>query len=929
MMVVRQKVVIQILLVWIIWHCQAPGVLASANSEQTADRASELLALSEKQNFENHTVALQSAKQSLTLWQELGNNFGIALALGQVARCHLAQSELVEASLAYQQALELWRDQKNLPKQTEILNMMGIIEAQKGDWDSAIDHYMQAQSLMNDESAPALRGQIAGGLAYIFNENGLPEQALIHYRRALEFAKQTESPRDDDRMIMLLGYTYFLRGDHEVAETHLQDALSRLKQYDSLSSAQCQEYLAQLETTKGNYDAALRYLLPSLSAYVLANNPRQATRVQALIGQVYEQQGALTQARASYLKASETFHKLSDRVSDAAVSFALGRLELKGGNYDAAEAFLKQSLENTELIRSTATGRELTEAFSASVHARYAAYVECLMRKHKLEPSRGLDVMAFQASELARARSLAELLRDTQTNLLTGVDAENAKRVKTLRQMLRAKEDYLIELLARANNKAELAEVETSLTRLREEYQQMLEKIRSHNPAFDRISQPMNYSLQQIQQNVIEDNQTVLLEYFLGAEASYVWLVTSNSFEAFEIPKEAIVAESVNNLYDLLTQEAGAETDARIGAAASELGKMILGPVSNQLAGRRVIVVADGALNYIPFQVLSSGDKLLIEESEVINAPSASILGELRQELSKRRPAERTLAAFGDAVFPSNYAERRDSESGEQFAVEQNDSLLARAMSRDITVRGDSLKPEEIQELFYARLELKNIRDLAGRTSFVATGFDATRQELESTDLSQYSILHLATHGVLDPKRPEKSGFLLSLVDRNGSPQDGFITMTDVYRLKAPVDLVVLSACRTGLGKEVQGEGLIGLTRGFMHAGASSVASSLWRVDDEATTELMKHFYVNMLQKNMTPASALREAQNTIRQDPRWKSPHYWAAFTLQGEYKQKIKVPSTDRTALAVIAGLLIMIGVTVGAFMIFSHAKAQRRKV
>ena len=147
------------------------------------------------------------------MWQELGDNSGIALALGQIARCHLAQSDLLEASLIYQQALELWRDQKNLPKQTETLNMLGFTESRKGDWDSAIDYYMQAQSLMNDESAPALRGQLAGGLAYIFNENGLPEEALIQYQRALEFSKQTEGERDDDRMIMLLGYTYFLLGE--------------------------------------------------------------------------------------------------------------------------------------------------------------------------------------------------------------------------------------------------------------------------------------------------------------------------------------------------------------------------------------------------------------------------------------------------------------------------------------------------------------------------------------------------------------------------------------------------------------------------------------------------------------------------------------------------------------------------------------------
>lgn len=924
MMVIRPKVVVQILLIWIVWYCHASGALVTTVKEQTAARAQELFALSVKQNFADHSLARETAKQSLALWQELGDKSGIALALGQIAQCYYAQSQLVEASQTYQQALQLWREQNNLPKQTETLIMLSFVESQKGDWEGFISYYMQSQALMNDESDPSLKARAAAGIANLFNENDLPEQALLHYQRALEFARQTEGQRDDNRMLMYVGHMNLLLGDHETAKTNLQDALSGFSEADFLSANQCKMYLAQLEVLNGNYDAALEYLLPALDDYVESKNRRLAARVQALIGQIYERQGALTHARENYLNASDTFRQISDRVSDAAVSFALGRLELKGGNYDAAEEFLKQSLENTERVRRTATAREFTEAFSANVHARYAAYIECLMRKHKLEPSRGLDVLAYQASELARARSLAELLHDTQTNLLTGVDQETAQREKTLRQLLRAKTNHRLELLGKPSSKADLDEVEASLTRLREEHKEVLERIRVQNPAFEQVSQPTNYSLQQIQQNVIEDDQTVLLEYFLGTDASYVWLVTRNGFKTFEIPKEAIIAESVNKLYELLKQEPGTDTDARIGAAASELGKMILGPVSNQVAGRRVIVVADGALNYIPFQVLSSGDKLLIEESEVINAPSASILGELRQELSKRKPAERTLAAFGDAVFPSNYAERRDSESGQQLAEKQSDSLLARAMLRDITVGRDSLKPEEIQELFYARLELKNIRDLAGGRSLVATGFDATRQKLESTDLSQYSILHLATHGILDPKQPEKSGFILSLVDRNGNSQDGFITMTDVYSLNAPVDLVVLSACRTGLGKEVQGEGLIGLTRGFMHAGASSVASSLWRVDDEATSELMKHFYANMLLKSMTPASALREAQNTIRQDPRWKSPHYWAAFTLQGEYKHKINVPATDNSLQFVIAGLL-MIGVTVGAYKIIL---TQRRK-
>ena len=229
--------------------------------------------------------------------------------------------------------------------------------------------------------------------------------------------------------------------------------------------------------------------------------------------------------------------------------------------------------------------------------------------------------------------------------------------------------------------------------------------------------------------------------------------------------------------------------------------------------------------------------------------------------------------------------------------------------SRGIEIRGDSFDPSVVEPLFYARLELKNLRDVAtGGETFVATEFAATREQLLGADLTQYAILHFATHGYLDPKRPEKSGLVLSTVNREGLAQDGFVKLQDIYGLRAPVDLVVLSACSTALGKEVRGEGLIGLTRGFMYAGASSVVASLWKVDDDATAELMKRFYSNMLQRGETPAEALRAAQNSIRQEPQWRSPYYWAAFTLQGEYRQVIRPTPASAAPLylkIIVAGI------------------------
>jgi CHAT domain-containing protein len=188
---------------------------------------------------------------------------------------------------------------------------------------------------------------------------------------------------------------------------------------------------------------------------------------------------------------------------------------------------------------------------------------------------------------------------------------------------------------------------------------------------------------------------------------------------------------------------------------------------------------------------------------------------------------------------------------------------------------------------------------------------------LQSMDLTNFSILHFATHGFLNPEHPENSGLVLSTVNHEGQSQNGFLDLQDIYNLHAPVDLVVLSACQTALGKDVRGEGLIGLTRGFMYAGASSVVASLWKVDDEATAELMKQFYTNLLQKGMPPDVALRAAQNTIRQNPLWREPYYWAAFTLQGEYSRVIRPTSAshapgNRKLILITAVLLLMVSIT-----------------
>lgn len=906
-------------MVWLLVLCHLPGAFATDTDEQTATRARELLTLSDKQNFEDHSLALQTAQQSLDLWQSLGDNTGVAQALAQIARCYHALSNFAEASQNYQDALLLWRQQDKVREQAETLIQLGYVEEGRGDWLNTISYLTQAQALINEQTDPDLMGRISSGLAGVFNDNGMPETALLQYQRALNYFRLTPDPRDDARMTMAIGYTYLLLGDHRSSLSNLEEALASFKP-GSLDAAECHEYIAQLEWSTGEFAGALRHLEPSLKIYENANNPRQAARVRALIGQTYSQQGMTQRARASYVAALGIFRRITDKVSEAAVCFALGRLELNAHNFDAAEDYLKQSIADTENIRNTSASRDLTTAISASVHDRYAAYIDCLIRKHKLNPSKALDVVAFQASELVRARSLAEFLRETQTRPLPGLDPRLAEQDRFLRLSIRAKLDQRIALLSKDHKQEELNQLETTLAGLNHQHQQLTEKIRGINPLYSAFNQVRTHSLEDIQRSVIEDDKTVLLEYLLGKDASYVWLITRNDLQVYELPGEKLITEATQKVYDLLSKEPDTNTESRLQGATNELAQMILAPLADRLQAQKLLVVADGALNYIPFQLLpdpSHGNEPLISRYEIVNAPSASILKQLREEKQQRRPPAKLLAAFGDPAFPSDYAQTTQPEI-RIAALNPNEATPWRRALRDIEVKGDSFDVGNIKSLLYTRIELNNLRAIAGADSLIATGFDASRKTLENTDLTKYAILHLATHGILDPKRPELSGFFLSMVDASQHELDGFMTVQDVYSLNAPVDLVVLSACRTALGKDVRGEGLIGLTRGFMHAGASSVAASLWKVDDEATAELMKEFYANMLQKGMTPGTALRAAQNTIRGNSPWQSPHFWAAFTIQGEYKETIKVApargASQTVQMSVGAGLLLLLVAGIG---------------
>jgi CHAT domain-containing protein len=401
-----------------------------------------------------------------------------------------------------------------------------------------------------------------------------------------------------------------------------------------------------------------------------------------------------------------------------------------------------------------------------------------------------------------------------------------------------------------------------------------------------------------------------------------VWAVTKNTLSVHELPNRTDIEKLARNIYELLVtplqhvqDETVAQTSSHYSKSglqliekSAELSQMMLGPVADVLQNRRLLIVSDGALRYIPFAALPvprpptqsnapRQTRYLILDHEVVSLPSASILRELRRQEMVRQQQPFEVAVFADPVFESS-DERvsrnaqfdkpgQPKQAARNLALKAKNPLddrLTRAISNFEINRGNGF---HLKRLLYTRREAAAIMSVFpnGR-AMQALDFQANRKSAMSAAMSRYRIIHFATHALLNNDHPELSGLVLSLVDKMGQPQDGFLQLEDIYNLHLPADLVVLSACDTALGQEIKGEGLIGLTRGFMYAGAMRVVASLWSVDDSGTSELMTRFYKTMERDNLPPASALRAAQIQMLRQQRWKSPFYWAAFQIHGDWR-------------------------------------------
>ncbi|MEG4167321.1 MULTISPECIES: tetratricopeptide repeat protein [unclassified Microcoleus] len=838
-------------------------------------------ALGEKQK------ALEYYNQSLPLSRAVGDARGEAITLNNIGSVYSDLGEKQKALEYYSQSLPLKRAVGDPTGEAVTLTSIGNVYSDLGEKQKALEYYSQSLPLNRATGDRTGEAVTLTNIGNVYSALGEKQKALEYYNQSLTLSRAVGERSGEAVILNNIGKVYSELGENQKALEYYSQSLPLSRATgDRRGEATTLNNIGKVYSDLGEKQKALEYFSQSLPLFRAVGDRSKEAITLNNIGRIYSDLGEQQKALEYYSQSLPLKRAVGDRTGEAVTLHNIADAKRAQGNLTEALTNIEASIKIIESLRTKIASPELRTSYFATVQNYYQFYIDLLMQLHKTQPKSGYDTKAFEASERSRARSLLELLQEANADIRQGVAPELLQKERSVQQQLDALEKRRVEVLNRPNyTRTQEAELEQQRQTLLAQYQDIQTQIRTTSPRYAALTQPQPLTLSQIQQQILDEN-TILLQYSLGKERSYLWAVTKTSITTYELPKAADIEKTAKNFRDAVTAPSSRYSPAQIAQANDAISQIILQPVAAQLGQKRLLIVGDGLLNSIPFAALSlpgksgeNGNPPLIVDHEIVILPSASTLGILRQNYNDRQPPNRSLAILADPVFSANDERVKNSSSATtQQAVESANPGLSRS-------RGDN--NGQFKRLNFSRQESHIIRALFPANSRTESlDFAASRATATSPNLSQYKIIHFATHGFANSAHPELSGIVMSLVDEKGNPLNGFLRLTDIFNLKLAADLVVLSACQTGMGQNIQGEGLVGLTRGFMYAGAQRVVVSLWTVDDEATATLMSSFYQGMLKKGLTPAAALRAAQLEMLKQEKWKFPYYWAAFNLQGEWR-------------------------------------------
>ncbi len=824
-----------------------------------------------------YTVLLKEIRPSVT------EDFAVNEAAGKLTK--LAEAATVakykgtdegkrEALEKWDKVIELSKIKKDRVWEGIALTAQGLIYEQLGEIQKTLDAHLKSLEIWRETGNRQYEGSSLNNIATIHADLGEHEKAISYFEQALKIQEKIGDRNSIGIYLNNLAYSYMSLEDYEKAEELYRKAIEIKRENESIrgkrSLAATLNNLGKNLALENKFDEGIAFLEESLKLrreiefrWGIANSLLNLGEIQWKAGQ--KETGIKNLEDANVLA-----QEVGDRRMAAQTFYLLAIGEREKGNLEKAIENVVNGLDIVEAIRSEFVGADSRYAYFSTVQNFYELYTDLLVSRFEQTKNEAYLSLALEMSERSRSRSLVELLQEAKVNFRQGLDTELLEELKTLQKTLNEKYAGRQSLLSGKPEPEQVEKINKEINALDTQIQNLKIRIRRENPKYADLSEAKTISVAEIQ-NLL-DERSVLLEYKLGEIRSFLWFVTKDSIDISILPPRKEIEEKAKDFYEAVIAKDKNQEDL-----SKDLSRILFKDVGGKFGNKTIVLVADGILQYTPFSALTNpeGDELLVDSNEIVVLPSAAVLAQLRA--NPKVENAKTIAIFADPVFDKEDARiARNSNS----KTENKNVSLARVL-RDFQF-GESLP-----RLLSSRQEAKSISKFAGGDkAFVKTDFEASLKNIEKTDLADYRILHFATHGLLNTKRPELSGLVFSLFDKNGKPQEGFLSLNDIYNLDLESDLVVLSACQTALGKDVRGEGLVGISRGFLYAGSNRIIASLWKVDDSATAEFMKIFYRNHLEKGLPASASLQKAKIEMKKIPRYRSPFYWSAFTLLGDWK-------------------------------------------
>jgi CHAT domain-containing protein len=895
--------------------------------------------------------ALESHNQALRIRRELGNRLDESNSLYNIGVIYWQLGEYQKALDYYDQALPVWREGGFRQEQAYAFNAIGLAYDHQGKLQEAIRYFNEAlaldHALGNRREEAIVRNNIGGSYQYL----GELQKALDHYNQALLLAHTLGDRRSEATALNNAGVLYWQLGENQKALDYYNQALPlRRVTGDRFGEVSTLTNIGLIHWSSDESQKALEYYNQALSLAHTIEDRRGEANALNNIGASYMYLGEPQKALAYHRQALPLRRAIGDRRGEAVTLSQIGKSYISLGKPEEATGYLEQALSLHRAIgdkrheqetlqniaraardanrleearapmeqalaiiegtRSQFLSPELRTSYLASNQSYYEFYIDLLMRLHQDQPASGYAAAALQASERARARSFLELLAEARIDVRQGIDPALKEKEKTLQARTSWIQNQLIQIHGRPKpDQSKIAAFADELKKTEDDREQLEAEIRQKHPRYAQLHYPTPLSLKAIQQ--LLDDRTALLEYSQGKAASFLFAVSKNDFLVACLPADSSLMNRVKKVREAIADKPNRQTLSNYLLNARSLYQELIQPAARILAGKKsLIIVADGILNYLPFEALLESDSrrsaqldlsrlpYLVRDYAISYAPSATVLASLGKVHEERQAPGKTFLAYADPLY------------GNEAPAAMN------AVRSAIGSAFGESEPWKLQPLPESRTEVEEIGKLyPPQQVSIFLREQASEENVKTEDrLSQYRYLHFAVHGLLNENKPQYSGLVLSLprgeeataagsvkqparaaeVDRTSgatevAPQsphteDGLLQVYEIFNLKLNADLVVLSACETGLGKEVRGEGLIGLTRAFMYAGTPSVIVSLWKVQDKSTSELMRRFYHHLAGRNANKAEALRQAQIEMIRKVEFAHPYYWAGFVLTGQ---------------------------------------------